>query len=168
MSNPRYVGMTDVTYDLVVTHVILAAHSPNPTAASGSVLVNHWAVYLRISERQSIRLNMTLMPDTLIVSNLTYELSSGVVFSIPFPAQPSLTVGDVVRGILHKGYEKYHYGPLLLECRYYVYVLMDYFKEQSWIGGTGRETWDAVSQTYDHRGNRMAETPEMTQGTFYT
>jgi hypothetical protein len=95
-------------------------------------------------------------------------LSSGVVFSIPFPAQPNLTVGDVVRGILHKGYEKYHYGPLLLECRYYVYVLMDYFKEQSWIGGTGRETWDAVSQTYDHRGNRMAETPEMTQGTFYT
>jgi len=168
MSNPRYVGMTDVTYDLVVTHVILAAHSPNPTAASGSVLVNHWAVYLRISERQSIRLDMTLMPDTLIVSNLTYELSSGVVFSIPFPAQPNLTVGDVVRGILHKGYEKYHYGPLLLECRYYVYVLMDYFKEQSWIGGTGRETWDAVSQTYDHRGNRMAETPEMTQGTFYT
>lgn len=62
MSNPRYVGMTDATYDLAVTHVILAAHSPNPTAACGSVLVNHWAVYLRISERQSIRLDMTPMP----------------------------------------------------------------------------------------------------------
>jgi hypothetical protein len=73
----------------------------------------------------------------------------------------------LLKALLHN-YEKYRYGLLMLDCRYYVYVLMGYFKDQGWIGGTGRETWDAVSQTYDHRGNRMTETPEMAQGTFYT
>lgn len=83
---------------------------------------------------------MTPMPNTLRVSNLTEELPSGVVFGIPFPTQQSLTIGDVAQEILQKGYKRYHYVPLLLECRYYVYVLIDYFKDQRWISGTVCET----------------------------
>jgi hypothetical protein len=163
--------MTDAVYDSVVSQIVLAAHSATPTTPGGSVQVNHWTIYLRFPQgTSSVQLDMTPEPDTLMISSLASELPNDVVFSLPFPAQKGLTVRDITAEITQKGYEKYHYGPLQLECRYYVYVLMGYFQEQGWIDdGTGRGgIWDAVSQTYDGEGKPMAESPAMTQGIFET
>ncbi|KAF2806353.1 uncharacterized protein BDZ99DRAFT_394364, partial [Mytilinidion resinicola] len=94
----------------------------------------------------SVRLDMSPNPvagelATLIVKRLDYNVSTD-------------------------GYHNYRYGNAMLECRYWVYVVMKDFRDAGWIGGTGNETYSAVCLTWTTGGVQMPKTPVWTQGTF--
>jgi len=54
----------------------------------------------------------------------------------------------------------------MLECRYWVYVVMEDFQKAGYINGGGTEVWAAVSSSWTIGGARLQKTPEMSQGTF--
>ncbi|KAF2690366.1 hypothetical protein K458DRAFT_427118 [Lentithecium fluviatile CBS 122367] len=152
MPNPHFIpsSLLADANTLTVSTIILAGHAPTPSASGSDVYVNHWVIYLQITQGGSIRIDMS--PNTtagqlgtLIAKRLDYNLSSDVVHQIPFPAVQGLYARHVIDRITGKGYHQYRYGEKMLECRYWAYVVMKDFRDAGYIGGNGTEAYAAYT-----------------------
>lgn len=173
MANPHYIPSTLLTDSnaLIVSTIVVAGHAPVPTRPGGDVYVNHWVICLQIAQGGSIRLDMSPNPTpgqrgTLIVKRLDYNASQGVVKELPFPAAQNLYARHVLDRVLQNGYHNYRYGEMILECRYWIYVVMKDLRDAGYIGGNGGESYDVVRLTWTTGGVQLARTPPWTQGSF--
>jgi hypothetical protein len=173
MPNPYFIpsGLLDDTKDLTVLNIILAGHSPNPSARGSDTFVNHWTIYLEIPQERSICLNMlpnstTGEPGTLFIERLENIMSKDVVHHISFPAVQGLSARHVIDRITAKHYHQYRYGEQMLECRYWAYVVMKDFRDAGYIEGNDTEVYAAVSSTWKAGGVELSKTPDWTEGTF--
>jgi hypothetical protein len=115
-------------------------------------------------EGGSIRLDMspnptTGQPGTLIVKRLDYNVSSDVVYQVPFPAIKGLYARHVLDLIVKNGRHQYRYGNKTLECRYRAYVVMEDFRSAAYIKGSGTEVWAAVSSSWTTGGGTTSKDP---------
>ena len=110
MSNPHYLPTTLLTdsKDPRVSTITISAHSPNSSEVASQIHVNHWVIYLKTSEDESIQLdispNATTVDGsaTLIIIRLMYALSTDVVKHMSFPAIQGLSVRHVLDLILER------------------------------------------------------------------
>ena len=120
---------------LVVTKAIVAGHTPFASEQGSSVYVNHWCLYLSVSETNtdgqlkpagSVRLDMVPTGGNngeahLVISRLSFEVSNGVVCEVSAPAVPNLRASHVIDHLCTNGRQRFQYGPKGLECRHWTW-----------------------------------------------
>jgi len=165
--------------ELVVTEIKVAGHTANPIESGSTVHVNHWVIYLAVSQKindelqpaGSVRLDMVPTGGDngearLIVSRLAYVLSNGVVHSIQSEAQNGLYVCHVIERLFTLGRQRFRYGRAGLECRHW--TLQCVADIRGWFGQDFfSRTSHAVKNTWSRQDVPMAETPAWTEGTVF-
>ncbi|KAF2142696.1 uncharacterized protein K452DRAFT_308334 [Aplosporella prunicola CBS 121167] len=129
MSNPCYIPPSLYTTldNLNISRITVAGHEEFPVAPESDINVNHWAIYLEVTEGGHVCLDMIPTSSTGGLANLAVSRlptrPSNVVKTVEFPTDIGLSVKRVIERIEGERYHIYRYGNEMLECRYWVYVV---------------------------------------------
>ncbi|KAH8693355.1 hypothetical protein GQ44DRAFT_744615 [Phaeosphaeriaceae sp. PMI808] len=122
---------------LVVDKIVVAGHAPTPSTLGGEVYVNRWVIYLQLEQGGSIRLDMSPAVEAGVYATL-------IVKRLDYNTSVDVT----------------------LECRCWVYTVMNDLQKAGFVGGTGAESFAVVSLSWTTGGMQIGSTPEWTEGTF--
>lgn len=164
---------------LTVTKTITIGHAATPTQLDSTVLVNHWCLYLAVSEANGagqrvpsgyVRLDMTPTDaadgtGVLLISRLKDGLPNDVVKQVAMLAPPGLLVNEVIDRLKSNGRHRYRYDRTGLGCRYWTLQCTQDLED--WCEGLSPATAVVIRKTWKSQDEEFQVTPNWTIGTFF-
>lgn len=127
----------DTLLPKTVLEIIEIAHKKNPKPGQKGT-TNHWAFYLVVSPKQSVRVDCTpsglsgtsgkgTMKATIVISGLEYTCSTNTEAASKTSLKPAkkITVKNVVDLITSKGLDKYDFNAQGTGCRFWNTRVLD-------------------------------------------
>ncbi|KAG6278047.1 hypothetical protein E4U47_006260 [Claviceps purpurea] len=144
----------------------------------GSPPVNHWVVFLEISDSHSVCMDMALdflkfhaedddLRGQIDISTRKYKFTRNAIHRLSFPTKGSPKIEDIVNLINSIGLHRYTYASGNEGCRFWVYTLISYLEIGGIVeSGSAGKTWADACYYYVDPWGRDAR--DVKKGTFRT
>ena len=142
----------DLHKQVVFIHLCAYINRSNTGDEDGNPPTNHWAAFLELQGKGSVRLDMAPgygsdgLRGKLDMSSKPYQSTNNAIRSVSFEVAKGVTVQTIVDNINQNGRQKYTFTVEWEGCRFWVRTLISDLEAEGVVGeGSGDSTLAAVS-----------------------
>ncbi|RDW93654.1 uncharacterized protein DSM5745_00976 [Aspergillus mulundensis] len=153
-------------------HICGYKNEKNAGDEDGNPPTNHWATFLQISERESVRLDMAPgygsdgQRGKINIASKTYVCSHNAIKALTFPLRAQATVRTIIDIINSNGRDRYNFTEEWEGCRFWMSTFISDLEGSGLVApGSANATWDAVNLYWRYPDG--SERREVKHGTFY-
>jgi hypothetical protein len=177
MWNSEHFGLSrfkSVHQSSAVKSVILCAYTniANIGDENGRPPTNHWAMFLKLSNTHSVKLDMIPgdgsdgLTGMLIIESKEYVHTNKAIHMIQFTTQGDPIVDRLVKRLIEKGRDRYKFTDDQEGCRYWNYMAIHEWETAGLLAhGTASSASASLSYYYAYPTGK--DSNAMEEGTFY-
>lgn len=161
----------DLDLSVVSIHICAYENEKNEGDEDGNSPTNHWAIFLEISEKHSVRLDMAPgygddgRRGKIQVASKTYQVTAHAIRTLAFETVDGTTVRTITNLISSNKRQKYTFSEEFEGCRFWVFTIISDLEGAGLLNpGSGQLALEAVS--YYWRSPDGQEFRDVKQGAF--
>ena len=177
MWDSPYIGLStfksrDANCPVTTVFVCAYANQGNEGDENGRPPTNHWAMFLKISESQSVKLDMIPgdgsdgLTGMLVIDSKWYLYTNQAIFTTSFPTKGDPTVNNLISSLHANGMHRYKFTEAQEGCRYWNYVAIDRWQSAGFLEpGSSELAFTSLSHYYVYPTGQ--ELNPMEEGSFF-